>query len=123
MNMRRGTCMLDEHKHKTRQLLTKVSIEKKFEISKAVARNIKEKKSLNLGIMGYIYDTQTERKYLNFSLSNFYSPEKMTSNKFDFLEDKHSTIEKKIFKMFLYDMYFYYSSLNYSPEMLKSFFT
>lgn len=26
--------MLDENKHKTRQLLTKVSIEKKFEISK-----------------------------------------------------------------------------------------
>ena len=46
MNMRRGTCMLDEHKHKTRQLLTKVSIEKKFEISKAVARNIKEKNPL-----------------------------------------------------------------------------
>ena len=38
--------MLDEHKHKTRQLLTKVSIEKKFEISKAVARNIKEKNPL-----------------------------------------------------------------------------
>lgn len=36
--------MLDENKHKTRQLFTKVSIKKKFEISKKVARNTVMKK-------------------------------------------------------------------------------
>lgn len=51
--------------------------------------------------MGYIYNIQTPRNYLNFSLSNFSFPEEMTSNKIDFLEeDTHSTAEKKSSKYF-----------------------